>query len=529
MGVVKLRYKFIYIGIFMVILSACSLRESKLAPEVVTETPLPVDISIAQFPTAEPTAPPASEATIPPTSTPASCATDGSSIGVRYDVEASLNWDTRIIEVQEAITYRNDSLDPLNELVFHVEPNRVENVMGLYGIMNGDGSLLLDVVLAETRLTVPLIDPLQPGCQKVVRLAYNLQIPNIDDTFDGRYGYLGYSNAQINLGHWLITAGIYEGNGQWYTPRAYPVGEQTAPIAANYSVKFTVQSPPIGLQIAGPGRRTRGEGYVWNFNLDAARDFALSISDRFQIVNTTVDGVIVEVYYIPATQPLGLNAPEHTLNVASQALKLYGEQFGAYPHERLVIVEGDFPDGMEFTGIAFVGEAWFRLWKGENTEWLTLITVHEVAHQWWYAEVGNDQANSPYLDEMLATYSELLFFERYYPAWVNWWWDFRIYTYNTQQAIDLDVYRFNAVRPYINAVYLRAVQMLDISRETLGDEAFFAWLNRYVSTNRGKIAEPKDFWGSLSDEQYLELGYVRQIYMEKPDVLQITPIPEGSE
>jgi aminopeptidase N len=34
-------------------------------------------------------------------------------------------------------------------------------------------------------------------------------------------------------------------------------------------------------------------------------------------------------------------------------------------------------------------------------------TSHEVAHQWFYALVGNDQARDPVLDEGLASYAEL--------------------------------------------------------------------------------------------------------------------------
>jgi hypothetical protein len=67
-----------------------------------------------------------------------------------------------------------------------------------------------------------------------------------------------------------------------------------------------------------------------------------------------------------------------------------------YPYERLVIVEGDFADGMEFSGLSFVSEAWFRTWRGEPNDWITVITVHEVAHQWWYAMVGSDSAADPY-------------------------------------------------------------------------------------------------------------------------------------
>jgi aminopeptidase N len=34
------------------------------------------------------------------------------------------------------------------------------------------------------------------------------------------------------------------------------------------------------------------------------------------------------------------------------------------------------------------------------------VTVHELAHQWFYAMVGNSQARDPWLDEAFATFAE---------------------------------------------------------------------------------------------------------------------------
>src|SRR4029079_7920008 len=37
-----------------------------------------------------------------------------------------------------------------------------------------------------------------------------------------------------------------------------------------------------------------------------------------------------------------------------------------------------------------------------------LVAVHETAHQWFYAMVGDSQAQHPWLDEAFATYAEHL-------------------------------------------------------------------------------------------------------------------------
>ena len=181
--------------------------------------------------------------------------------------------------------------------------------------------------------------------------------------------------------------------------------------------------------------------------------------------------------------------PRSTQSRSSAASDVYKRQ-----------VEGDFPDGMEFSGLVFVSETWFRTWGGTANDWLTLITAHEVAHQWWYATVGNDQSLSPYLDEALATYSELVFYEHYYPDLVDWWWAFRVNSYTPSGFVDMPVTAFQQSRPYINAVYLQGARMLDEVRFALGDDAFFAWLQRYASLMHGAIAEPGDFWPAIGSK-----------------------------
>ena len=509
------------LGVMMlVILTSCGSAIATDAPPPVVITATPIQIAIAQFPTSTP------GGEIPPTAfltnTPEACTVNGDS-QVIYDVKADLDWAEKSVEVEQTIQYRNDDDKPISKIVFHAEPNRIQGVLSLHGVLNDSGTIIPGAELVENRLTIPLPDPLRPGCVQTIKLAFRLQLPDIDIVENARFGYLGYSGVQVNLGQWLMSTAVYTGSGEWFIPQITNIGEQTIPQAADYKVNLAVKNPPPGLQIAAPGRQTRlGDGH-WQFEIEAARDFALSLSDRFQKLNQAVEGIVIELYYVPDED---VRAPSLALQSTVRAVVLFSQIFGPYPYERLVIVEGDFPDGMEFSGLAFVSEAWFRGWQGTDNDWLTIITVHEVAHQWWYLQVGNDQANAPYLDEALATYSELLYFESYLPQYVAWWWQFRIYQYDSQRPVDSKVYNFDAARPYINAVYLRGVEMVDDIRTTLGDEPFFAWLQRYVAEQNGQIASPHDFWGTFSREEYESLASIRETYLQSPDVLLGQPAQE---
>ncbi len=85
---------------------------------------------------------------------------------------------------------------------------------------------------------------------------------------------------------------------------------------------------------------------------------------------------------------------------------------------------------MEYDGLYYLGESYYRQYKGEPLSYLVAIAAHETAHQWFYGVVGNDPAIEPWLDEALATYSELLYYQRYFPESANDWWTFRVDAYS---------------------------------------------------------------------------------------------------
>jgi aminopeptidase N len=126
---------------------------------------------------------------------------------------------------------------------------------------------------------------------------------------------------------------------------------------------------------------------------------------------------------------------------------------------------------------------------------------------------------NPYLDEALASYSELIYFEHYYPETLDWWWELRVTPYITDTVVDSSVYDFTTVRPYINAVYLRGASMLHDIRQRVGDDLFFAWLKDYTTQNRGRIVLPIDFWGSLSETEYLLIADIRAQYLAQAEIL----------
>ena len=440
----------------------------------------------------------------------------------RYVADASLNWETHLVDVMQQVTYMNTTGSVQDEIVFQVEANRQPGLFTLSRILTADNRLIEDIVIDFNRMTVPVPGGVGVNCTVTLDMSYSLQLPEVLPGGAGRIGYFGFTPTQINLGHWMPVVALYSPMLDWMTPRPQvEVGELTTIEASDFKVTLELlNAPPLAVAV-GPGLGRTVATKKWEFTLDHARDLTISIGVGMQRKSKIAEnGTVVEVYYFPANEPPGGDAASQALKAASDSLVLYEDLFQVdYPYERLVIMQGDFPDGMEFSGLVFVSKAWFSSWRGLPNEWLTIITVHEVAHQWWYLLVGNDPANYPYLDEAFATYSEYLYFERFYNDQTTWWWDFRVRQHSPQGGVDSDVYLYTEGRPYINAVYLRGAQMLHAMRTNLGDEAFFAWLNSYIDENQFQVVTPQELWNALDTDLYATTQPIREEYLTQANVL----------
>jgi aminopeptidase N len=125
---------------------------------------------------------------------------------------------------------------------------------------------------------------------------------------------------------------------------------------------------------------------------------------------------------------------------------------------------------MEYAGVVTIGEDLY----GAYREQLGYLVTHEVAHQWWYAQVGSDPLAAPWLDEGLAEYAAY----DYYRG---------VYGQGAAEAL----LRSRWQMPVDAALFFDAV------RQQLGDEAYQAALREYVDTHRWRVAQPDDLLSAL--------------------------------
>jgi aminopeptidase N len=126
-------------------------------------------------------------------------------------------------------------------------------------------------------------------------------------------------------------------------------------------------------------------------------------------------------------------------------------------------------------------------------EYLELVVVHEVAHQWWSQLVGDDCIDWGFLDEGLTCWSHNYYGEVYYSDWEY----FQYYRYldtvrmhHEEFGIGSVINQSNYERPdlvgYID--YTKAPLILEKLRVELGHEKFVASLSHFFKQNYFDIA-----------------------------------------
>jgi hypothetical protein len=457
------------------ILSGCKPQPVTQAPPTLAITPGVVETSTLEA-SQQPTA------TI--TSTPVAIQTQDpiASAKTAYTFEADLDYNKHNLLVRQSIQYQNNTGRDLSHIKLVVPANAKENVFSLTSLsLSGDAGMA-DYSLEGVTLTIQLDQPLINTGSISIDLEYELS-PKLQG------GVLGYTAKQINFSDWYPFVPPYDAANGWIIHQPSVVGEYLVYNDADFDLTLNLLNAS-GLVVAGSAEVAPLDLDTFKMVQKDSRGITFSVSDQYTVLTNTTNGVTVRGYIFKGDEIAGQASVDYTAN----ALQLYSELFGVpYPHQTMSVVESDFPDGMEYDGLYYLSDFYYKLYDGTPQNYLALLSVHETAHQWWFGVVGNDQALEPWLDESLATYSEYLYIERYHPELANWWWDYRVAYYKPAGRVNLTIYDQSDLRVYINAVYLQGAVFLDKLRQELGDDVFFAGLRLYASTYNHKLATWDEF------------------------------------
>jgi hypothetical protein len=248
----------------------------------------------------------------------------------------------------------------------------------------------------RTDLRVPLPEPVQPGAELTLRVEFESRLPTLVE----RTGFV--DNFHF-VGQWFPKLARREADGQWRHFPFHPQAEFYSDFGS-YDVTLDV---PEGMRVGATGVRTEeqvaGGRRIVRHRADNVHDFAWTAWDGFRERSEDVNGTRVIVLY---PQDHERNA-RLSASIVRQALPRLARRYGDYPYPVLTIVDpphaAEYAGGMEYPTLITTGQPW---WAGYLTHQVELVTVHELAHQWFYGLVATDEAAWPFLDEGLASYAE---------------------------------------------------------------------------------------------------------------------------
>ncbi len=426
----------------------------------------------------------------------------------RYELAVVYDHQMKSVSVKQKIHYQNNTGAELTELQLVVEPNRYPDVFTLTQASTSEGSKILSIEIDDHIMRVIFEDVVEPGDWLTLDFDFDLKLPAIpppDENFKAQI--FGFTSRQTNLVDWYPFIPPYDPGSGWVIHPPSFFGEFLVYPLAEFLVTLSIESPFQDVVVAASTIAEQQDGKYY-YHLIEGRNFVFSFSPDFIEKTMETDGLLIKGYWFPFEARAGEQALQDTL----EAAKLYSELFGPLARKSISLVQADFLDGMEFDGLFFLSKGFYNTYDGTPKGYLTAIAVHETAHMWFYGLVANDQAMEPWLDEALCTYSELLFYERYYPELVDWWWYFRVNFYEPVGVIDLPVYDYRGFLPYRNAVYLRGALFLQEIRDVIGDEAFFAALKSYAQSGAGSIQRAGDFFAAIAENSREDITPVREKY-----------------
>ena len=208
----------------------------------------------------------------------------------------------------------------------------------------------------------------------------------------------GHDGSYYFIGNALPVLAIRDAAG-WHLDPYTNNGESFYALSSDYTVTLdhpsTISVPATGTSTdrAGASGRT-----ITTAVGTKVREFAWAAGPFTKTSGTTAAGVAVNVYRVSS---VSASSATSMLSTAKGALDAHAGRFGAYPYGEADVV---LDNGFWFGGMEYPG---FVLDVVSST-----ALAHELAHQWFYGIVGDDEYTTPWLDEGFTDYATDLYFNK---------------------------------------------------------------------------------------------------------------------
>jgi hypothetical protein len=384
--------------------------------------------------------------------------------GTAYDIR--LAGDGFVWHGRESVRFTNTTGSTVDTVWFRLWGNGVDGcaapAVRVSKVTGGvAGPLAVDCTALPVRVR------LRPGAHTTIGFDLDITVPDRDTRF-GRHEGAAYVTFALPV------LAVHDRDG-WHLEPYTALGESNYALTADWQVRIdhpsTMAVPTSGVATTRPGRHGRA---VTSAHAEKVRDFAFVAGPFREHTARTAAGLRVRVWQ---GRDVTDAEADLALRTAVDSMTAFGEWYGRYPYPEVDVVTGQFTYG--------------------SMEYPTLVTAvpaevavsHELAHQWWYALVGNNQYADPWLDESFTHYSALRFTGEEGDNCADPSWQ----SPEDRLTNGHDYWDQLSGGHYFVSVYLIGACMLNDLEATLGSGRMLAMMKSYATAHRYGVSTPTDF------------------------------------
>ena len=304
-------------------------------------------------------------------------------LSATYHVNAAISVASGSLDVTTTINLRNDSGGPIDRVELNTIAARLGGIKVTSTTVDG---VPTTVTVNDQTLETPLGGILPAGASTEILLEYKARLANDTTGSDWMFTRSGGTLALYRWIPWVSRAVPFDRPNQG-DPFVLPSSPQV-------DVELLTDLPMV---LAAPSTDVTavaaGAGSYWSFSMQNVRDVSVVLAPDFEVFGGQAKGVQIRVY-----SRSGGAAGRGLLSLAIRSVTAEVNRLGvAYPWPALAVVETTGGTGLESPGL---------VWIPRNLSLLnrTYMVNHEIAHQWFYALVGNDEQADPFADEAAADF-----------------------------------------------------------------------------------------------------------------------------
>ncbi len=412
-----------------------------------------------------------------------------------YHIDFQISDDFLLLEGHEEVRYTNQENEPLDEIYFRLFPNLAGGAATVSAVQVDGQDVESGYEFQDSALRVSLPAALQPGERVVIQMDFEVEVAQ---EMGGNYGLFGYFDGVLVLDEFYPVIPVYDDEG-WNVEVPSRSGDVTYYDASFYLVHVTA---PANLTVVASGivvgSEHEADSQILTFAAGPARDFYLAASEDYTVISETVGETTVNGYALSGLT----QGARVALQFATDALRSYNERLGVYPYTEFDVVSTPMQAlGMEYPGLVAIGLDLYDPNEQVAGFPFPLViestTAHEVAHQWFYNVVGNDQVDEPWLDEAVVQYLTGIYYvdihgegaaRDYRSSWDNRW--DRVDQADIPIGLPVAAYAGNE---YGAIVYGRGPLFVVALAEEMGQQPFDEFLRDYYQSHKWGIGTREAF------------------------------------